>query len=443
MLGPECVVTLVHGTFAPKAQWCDAGSPLRTALSAKFGSRCLLSVFVWSGLNSHAARLKAADELRSHLTNLTHCHPNASQIVIAHSHGGNVAAYALQDQSLQEKTGGLICFATPFLRCRPRDIEATLRLIFLFLLPVSAITSAIATAVLFAISLSLIGAITAGSSISLPEEFWWGFMILYLASSGVLCAWLNKRLSSRIRSSVGPKLTERQRATIHKYDPPFLSTPSVLSVSSAMDEAGLHLRIVRLLAHIPFVLWRPNLILGLCGLIGAIVLLSVLFFALPSTVSDLAHLRIGTGLGIARIAGTLTGMLIAVIAPVLLFGVISLVAHILMLVIPKVVRSPFYGFGGETFLDNLLVDIETVNEPFAAKVEYFRGLVSRVRFDGSGPNRWVPKFRLGHCAIYDDARVVSHIIFWIGATTANASETVGEYPERTQRMRSTANPLGI
>jgi len=53
--------------------------------------------FRWSGQNSHTARAAAASELGELLKKLTQQYPNANIYLIAHSHGGNVALYAIRD----------------------------------------------------------------------------------------------------------------------------------------------------------------------------------------------------------------------------------------------------------------------------------------------------------------------------------------------------------
>lgn len=48
--------------------------------------------------------------------------PRAPHFVIAHSHGGNVALYALRDEGLKDRTTGVACLATPFIHVGERDL---------------------------------------------------------------------------------------------------------------------------------------------------------------------------------------------------------------------------------------------------------------------------------------------------------------------------------
>ena len=118
-------VVLVHGTwgrglfrFRPIAQWCQEGSLFRYGLLRSFegatpGVYPSISVFGWSGANSIIERAKAADELAVHLrTKLTE---NAPILIIAHSHGGNVALKAV-GQLAGNRNIYVCTLATPFFR---------------------------------------------------------------------------------------------------------------------------------------------------------------------------------------------------------------------------------------------------------------------------------------------------------------------------------------
>ncbi|MDI3465635.1 MAG: hypothetical protein OJF50_004456 [Nitrospira sp.] len=124
------VFTLIHGTWSNsflfklpsshKPQWFEDGSRFRHRLLAAFPSS-LFNPFHWSGGNSVYAREEAAKGLVTNLTKLTIDYPNAEHFIIAHSHGGNVACYALRDQpELSNSIRGIICLSTPFLYVKRR-----------------------------------------------------------------------------------------------------------------------------------------------------------------------------------------------------------------------------------------------------------------------------------------------------------------------------------
>jgi hypothetical protein len=142
-------IILVHGTwgrgFFPKGQlegscedfpaeagtdaasegakrWFEKGSEFRRTLEERLKGlslECSFWPFRWSGANSVFARdraaTKLADELKTHLQN-----QGAMPIIIAHSHGGNVALRALSHVEDANRVG-VVTLATPFLRVFVRD----------------------------------------------------------------------------------------------------------------------------------------------------------------------------------------------------------------------------------------------------------------------------------------------------------------------------------
>jgi len=123
------VLTLVHGTWgrgvlcpSGDAPWTSDSSALCRSLRDRLGPDLIFRRFRWSGANSHTARVKGAEELRDHLREGLECWPVATHIVIAHSHGGNVALSAMEASNLQERVAGVACVATPFISARERDI---------------------------------------------------------------------------------------------------------------------------------------------------------------------------------------------------------------------------------------------------------------------------------------------------------------------------------
>ena len=124
------VVTLVHGTFGrlpgTDAAWTREGSMLRERLGAELGGDVVFVPFRWSGMNWPAARYRAARRLRDHFRHTAQRYPARSHYVIAHSHGGNVALYALRDAEREDAPEGLprgaVCLSTPFIAAQPRPV---------------------------------------------------------------------------------------------------------------------------------------------------------------------------------------------------------------------------------------------------------------------------------------------------------------------------------
>ena len=142
-------ITLIHGTFAAESEWVlddEDTTPegFRGRLRSELGEDTSFNVPEPWGSNSffgkfkdltNSARLAGAENLKREL--LQHKRvAGEKHFLLAHSHGGNVAMYALQDKQVQQKVDGLICMATPFLfpRRRPLSIIAlTLSLIIMMI----------------------------------------------------------------------------------------------------------------------------------------------------------------------------------------------------------------------------------------------------------------------------------------------------------------------
>src|SRR5688572_1167715 len=123
---PQTVITLVHGTWARRARWTRPDSRLCRALSEGL-PYVLFERFSWSGSNSITSRELAACALAEHLRRLVSRFPTANHYVIAHSHGGNIAMYALREDDLRARIG-VVCLSTPFLHVRPRVVPRVSRL---------------------------------------------------------------------------------------------------------------------------------------------------------------------------------------------------------------------------------------------------------------------------------------------------------------------------
>jgi hypothetical protein len=114
------VLTLVHGTFAQngRAKWTAAESTLVRTLNECLGTNILVCRFFWNGKNTHASRRSAGKSLAKQLKEQSGREPNASHVVIAHSHGGNILAYALSQVSLPDLIA--VTLGTPFIRVNSR-----------------------------------------------------------------------------------------------------------------------------------------------------------------------------------------------------------------------------------------------------------------------------------------------------------------------------------
>src|SRR5262245_43471765 len=117
---PSFLITLVHGTFARHSQWTANTSLLCRHLVERLPGGVRIETFSWSGANSHRDRLAAGAELKSQLENQLRAYPEASHFVISHSHGGNVALYAMRNAGLDGRLQAIVCLNTPFFCVTPR-----------------------------------------------------------------------------------------------------------------------------------------------------------------------------------------------------------------------------------------------------------------------------------------------------------------------------------
>ena len=115
------IITLIHGTWARHAKWAKKDSPLVDAMESRIGGDVQIESFPWSGRNLHLVRRRAASNLQRRIRRISADNPGAKQFLIAHSHGGNVALYALTNPDVSGLVTRTICLSTPFILCRGRS----------------------------------------------------------------------------------------------------------------------------------------------------------------------------------------------------------------------------------------------------------------------------------------------------------------------------------
>jgi len=121
-IAPHVVVTLVHGTFARRADWTTESSPLCRTIRKTMHEPVRFERFLWSGWNTVTSRSKAVERLISHLAALQARWPQARHFVVGHSHGGNIAFQAMRDKAVEARIAGVVCLSTPFLWASPRNL---------------------------------------------------------------------------------------------------------------------------------------------------------------------------------------------------------------------------------------------------------------------------------------------------------------------------------
>jgi hypothetical protein len=124
----DIVVTFVHGTFAQGAEWISNEAAFPSILREIAQGAVATFPFNWSGKNTQSARNQAAQELAEHLAKSAKSYPTARQVIIAPSHGGNVAIRAIQLLSMPHIE--LVTLGTPFINIERRDLSPLFELAY-------------------------------------------------------------------------------------------------------------------------------------------------------------------------------------------------------------------------------------------------------------------------------------------------------------------------
>jgi hypothetical protein len=142
----------------PLTCWFEEGSLFFTRLTTELeDTPHKITALRWTGKNSIRARERAAHCLAEHLSTEETEHQEATRLIIAHSHGGNVALRALhqlKQRDASQLSGAerpsplVVTLATPFVEVHHSDfgdrptnirIAITVAVWFLFFLSITAV----------------------------------------------------------------------------------------------------------------------------------------------------------------------------------------------------------------------------------------------------------------------------------------------------------------
>lgn len=131
---------------ANEPEWYREDSAFAKRLADAMENQCEITSFSWNGFNTEWDRLCAAgadadfrdskkaqlgqDTLRAKIAKNAGDYPGCKQILIAHSHAGNLGLAALRDEETMKAVSGLVCLSTPFINVRRRFDSAALLLFF-------------------------------------------------------------------------------------------------------------------------------------------------------------------------------------------------------------------------------------------------------------------------------------------------------------------------
>lgn len=183
-------ISLIHGTFAKNAGWTEETSSFCKSIVAGLDVNATFRRPQWTGRNNAKDRIAAADELAASLNAARSADPDCLQIVIGHSHGGSVLAYALTRHPELAKFVAGVFLSTPFIDARPRRNWFLTAMIIAFAISCTLLSLLfLGQMVIFGrylepLSINLFVAVSMG--IDLPVMFFAFFFPLFWAPSAIV-----------------------------------------------------------------------------------------------------------------------------------------------------------------------------------------------------------------------------------------------------------------
>jgi len=255
------MITLVHGTWPrgffpkwlnmmrllglskPKPLWFESESPFREKLEIELKDAspdCEIRPFCWSGANSIFARDEAAQKLARVLKDDLKS-SNAAPIVIAHSHGGNVALRAMAHLGADASRVRIVTLATPFLRVFVREaLDEATKVLFVWLPLWAAISAIVGTIIMMAFALIL-------DAMNLSVDFMlWGFGSM---AAGVVVGFF---VAASLLDETSDRPLKIQEAAAHNSRD--AAAPRMLVLRGVDDEAALSLAVGAIGARLSYII---------------------------------------------------------------------------------------------------------------------------------------------------------------------------------------------
>ena len=379
-MSPKYVLTLVHGTWADTTGWVAAGSFLRREVERRLAS-VTFREFSWTSTNTHTARTEAGARLAQFLRAGITEYPEARHFVVAHSHGGNVALYAMRDAEARAAVTGIATLGTPFIHARRRDLQRHAEVIAWLIVIVAALIPFVV--------LDALGMIR-------PALAW-------LVAAIALVDWKKPQVERWIVRTA----TLEQADIVANYAPPTVH-PSMLAVlCSRGDEARRWLRTWDVVPQTLFVA-------------GGVLLVLVEFAArtdLPALVDGFARRIVHRGLDDFHLFGyDGWALVVGAVVLCLVWAVVVMASGLL----------GWAGYWKEPLVGNLFVEVRTDRVPAADL-----GVSHTARmFDVPAPRTriWSRHSYLRHTAICENEHVVRALADWISTrTTAAAHDACHEW----------------
>lgn len=375
---------LVHGTFAPNADWIEPDSRFVEGLSKELGRPLFGIPWHWSGRNSHAARLHAGHRTAAWLRARHKRYPAERPVIIAHSHGGNVVGYALRELKDQSWIAGVIMLATPHIHIDKRNVRN-------IVLPLRVLVT---FATMLFLPLAVVVPLVLFGGIDEPG------VTLAALVLGVVCAgrvfhWVGH---------VGAGLREWAKNRSQELKVPEPRVPT-LSLSIHGDEAAGLLKGLRVLYEPLHWFWqrlaaRGSQLLLILFLVGMVVVfLGILLEVI-----------------VKQEGPFLEFFWIDVAGPIIMWTLVILVPSFgLLMVLPRVVRDHPLGFGWESLRTALVIDVAVRHPDWAPRLFHAEMIpVSKLRQDtGLSRMRQLLSRTLRHSEVYSDPVALKCIAKWM------------------------------
>ncbi len=254
----QCPIILVHGTWGRgffasdtkkeisenpppgRKRWFEDGSEFCQALQSALRDEPVeysIRALFWSGANSvyarDAAALRLAEELEKELER-----PDVAPVVIAHSHGGNVALRAFEHLKSDPGRIRVVTLATPFLRVFAREpVKLSVTILFL-------IWGAIFGAVFSVLAAFILFASAAPRGLALPTSVSALLLAGFVGALLVSLFLLGRLIAVFVNPRAGPQNARSRAVDVRQaafYPGIDASGPPLLVIRGVDDEASLAL----------------------------------------------------------------------------------------------------------------------------------------------------------------------------------------------------------
>jgi len=356
---------LVNGTFAPRAVWAQESSRLVKKLRSSFGVELQVRRFHWSGDNSHRARVKAGGKLGRFILRLRSEIAVGPIFIIGHSHGGNVAGYALRDKQAAESVSGVVFMATPFIEIERRDLSAAVKLLgwTLPLLIAPAFCITLFWLLFFAANYedSALEIWARDKSVmveSLCSAVPMGLLLIGAPTVGWILIKVAKHLGGPFRERILSLFSNYQFRRVNELAWVANDLLPTLVLRIRGDEAGIGLQCLFFLSESLPRLWRLARVITFC----MVALVVVLWGATGTFLRDCASLASHIPFS-GYLKNNPDDFQLWTLILLFLWIVFLIVLQVGMATTPLIIRAHRFGFGGENVLDNWLLRIRAVVRP--------------------------------------------------------------------------------